>query len=223
MNELLLYFSSRLMALAAAVAFGAVAVETLLRPYVLQQLGAAHWGVTVIGYANSRPAIVGLLAAGVYLVRKVTWKIEKPELNLSGRWRGETAFTVVRSGSGAPGHVTTYDVSIEQDCLAIRIVPSRGDEFVNWGSLAIELSDKDTLRYAYWVTYSDSSRFPEGSVVGYEEVRVTGRDDRGRPIELTGTFDHCARGQTPLYSGHVRFTRLSPAATGSFWSRWRLG
>jgi hypothetical protein len=80
MNELLLYFTSRLMALAAAVAFGAVAVETLLRPYVLQQLGAAHWGVTVIGYANSRPAIVGLLAAGVYLVRKVTWKIKNVHL-----------------------------------------------------------------------------------------------------------------------------------------------
>lgn len=206
LDELLKYYKTRLSALALSVGLGIVFLEEVAFPYVVSQLGANHWFASLLGYATSRLAIVVILAAGEFVIRKYLWKIERSELDLSGNWTGITTFDKVRIGKPIKTFTTDYKVRIQQDCLSIRILPSTGSKFVNWGSLAIELADKDTLRYAYWVKYSDRSRFPL-EAVGFEEVHVTERDEKDRPVELTGRFDHCARGQTPVYSGSVKFIR----------------
>jgi hypothetical protein len=100
---------------------------------------------------------------------------------------------------------TKHEVRIEQDCLSLRIAPTEAPEFVNWGSLALELAEGDTLRYAYWVNYKDP-RFPE-KAKGYEEMKVIKYDGGMRPLVMTGEFFHCAQGSAPVYSGIVTFTR----------------
>lgn len=206
MNELLKYYTTRLTGLALVVAMGIVFVDKVVDPYVLSQFGPNHWITTIQQSLTSRLAIVGVLALGEYLIRKYIWKLERPELDFSGDWSGITTFEYIPVGTGRVPFTTEYEVKIEQDCLGMKILPSTGASFVNWGSLALELADKDTLRYAYWVRYSDRARFPE-EAVGYEEVKVTRRDRKKRPIEMTGSFYHCAKGQTPVYNGAVKFSR----------------
>jgi len=206
MAELLRYYSTRLISLLVVIAAGVVLLDTIIEPWMATKLGSGHWLIELEKNLGGKLWPIAVLGAGAVIIRRYLWRLERPELDFSGVWEGVTRYQHIRIGTGEVPFEGRYKVRMDQDCLSIKIVPSTGESFVNWGSLALELPDQDTLRYAYWVSYSDRTKFPEDAV-GYEEMRVTARDKRNRPIEMTGNFYHCARGQTPVYSGSVKFTR----------------
>jgi hypothetical protein len=206
MNELIKYYSARLVQLAIGVAVFVVAIDQVLLPWLTQTYPTWTPIARMLELLTARLSIVAYLAGGEYLIRKHLWKWERPEFDFSGMWDAETTYTKVQLGSGTVPFSSKHEVRIEQDCLSVRIAPTVGTGFVNWGSLALEVSEGNTLRYAYWVNYSDRDRFPERTR-GYEEMKVTNYNAGGRPSLMTGVFFHCAEGQSPVYSGTVEFRR----------------
>lgn len=207
MNELLKFYTKALLGLVSLATVWAFLPQDLM-PLLAPYFGYNQWVQMVSSFLTSRFFIVVLLAAGEWIIRKWAWKVVHPELNFQGEWEGETTFTKVEMGSPVAPFSAKYKVRFEQDCLSFAIAPTKADAFVNWGSLAMNLVDKDTVRYAYWVNYSDPSRFP-ARATGYEEMRVIQRGWRGAPQELTGEFYHCTMGFQPVYSGNVTFKRKS--------------
>jgi len=210
MNELIRYYSARLVALAIGVAVFVVAIDQVFLPWLTSNYPTWTIASKTLELLTARLSIVGYLAAGEYLIRKHIWKIENPEFNFSGMWDATTTYVQAHVGAGPVPFSSTHEVRIEQDCLAVRIAPTMSTGFVNWGSLALEIAEGHTLRYAYWVNYNDRLRFPE-KARGYEEMRVTQYDDKRRPNLMTGVFFHCAEGQAPVYSGTVEFRRRAEA------------
>ena len=205
MKELLTYYSTRLVMLAVAVVMFALAVEEAV-PWLFPNI---HSNIQrALEYLNHRVAIVFYMWLGEYLLRTKLWRIEKKELDFSGIWEATTTYTKEHIGFSTLPPSNQHEVNIVQDCLSIRIAPTTSTGFVNWGSLALEVAEGDTLRYAYWVNYSQSNLFPERAK-GYEEMKVTKRDEKGRPILMTGEFFHCVQGLGPVYSGTVEFRRKS--------------
>lgn len=207
------YYTQRLVTLAVALAAGAVLATEVVLPWLTRTLAPDNFLIDVAGFLTSRPAFVGVMLLGELGIRKTLWRLERPQLDFSGQWEGETTYTKVRLGKVADHapFASRHLVLIEQDALSAKLAPAPGTDFVNWGSLAFEIVDKDTVRYAYTVNYSDSTRFPDRAI-GYEEMSVTRRDRRKRPNELTGFFAHCAQGQEPVYSGTVVFRRKTAKA-----------
>lgn len=207
MEELHKYFTKRIVYLGVLVVLSALAIEKFLVPYIAGHFVENHALLVGLKYLTSKPSIVFIFTLGIYLIKEKLWKVEMRQYDFSGGWTGVTKFQDVVVGAKIQPFTTTYDINIQQDCLSIKILPSTGESFVNWGSLALDMPDRDTLRYAYWVIYTDRNRFPP-KAIGYEEIKVTKRDERGRPIALTGVFYHCAQGQEPVYNGEIAFTKI---------------
>ncbi|WP_349027675.1 hypothetical protein [Methyloglobulus sp.] len=192
--------------MAVTLALTVLLIDNILVPFLIATFGKDHITVTTASFLTSRFVVLAAMVGGEILIRKYLWKIEHPELDFSGEWEGETVYKVAHIGVGPVPFSSHHKVKITQDCLSIKISPSTSESYVNWGSLALELEGGDTLRYAYWVNYSDSSKFPE-KAKGYEEMKVTNRGEKDRPIQMTGEFHHCAQGMSPVYSGTVMFKR----------------
>ncbi|HEY2360540.1 MAG TPA: hypothetical protein VGK36_05460 [Candidatus Angelobacter sp.] len=154
--------------------------------------------------------------AGEWLIRTRLWKLEKPWLNFSGLWEGETKYQVMEKGSDKIDPQTfqpfssKHEVKIEQDCFSISIKPT-DKTFATWYSITMTVRNAEEVAYAYEVKYADETpRFP-AKAIGYEQMSVTLRKKgwfgirKDRPIRLSGTFAHCAEGQTPVYRGNVTF------------------
>ncbi|HEY2235044.1 MAG TPA: hypothetical protein VGK01_16355, partial [Candidatus Angelobacter sp.] len=148
--------------------------------------------------------------AGEWLIRTRLWKLEKPWLNFSGLWEGETKYQVMEKGSDKIDPQTfqpfssKHEVKIEQDCFSISIKPT-DKTFATWYSITMTVRNAEEVAYAYEVKYADETpRFP-AKAIGYEQMSVTLRKKgwfgirKDRPIRLSGTFAHCAEGQTPVY------------------------
>lgn len=208
MTTLSQYYTTRFTQLAIVMALAAVLVPNVLLPFIKSRCGDDSVFVAAANALTSRVAFVVVMAAGEVLIRKIGWKLENREFDFAGDWTGTSTYTHVHVGTGNVPFDSTHDVRIEQDALTFRLAPAPGSVYVNWNSLALELVDKDTIRYAYRVRYSARDRFPE-KANGYEEMRVTKRDQKNRPVELTGEFAHCAEGQVPVYSGTVKFMRTT--------------
>lgn len=206
MNELHSYYKTRLIGLAIVIALASFFLPSKIFPLLASKFGDDHWVLTAIGFLASRPAIVIYLATGEWFIRKRLWKIEKREFDFDGVWEGITTYSNAAIGHAKVPFTSEHQVRIEQDSIFLKIAPTEGNDYVNWGSLALQLVDKDTIIYAYWVKYGLSEKFPE-EARGLEEMHVTGRDEKGRPIKMTGTFAHCPEGQEPVYSGTVEFRR----------------
>jgi hypothetical protein len=206
MSELLKYYTARLIGLAVAIAIFVLAIDNIVIPLLKRFLGEANWISLLDSALTSRLTILIMMFSGEIFIRKVLWKLERPRLNFSGEWKGETIYKAAQIGSGQVPFSTMHKMKITQDCLSTEISPTTSESYVNWGSLALEIADGNTLRYAYWVNYSNQKNFPDRAT-GYEEMKVTGRGGRGRPQEMTGEFFHCAQGIVPVYSGDVKFER----------------
>ena len=208
MSELLNFYKKAFAFLAVSLATLAVFVPDRLIPYLETTFGSSH--VLAIGatWLTSRPAFVLFLFFGELLIRKWAWKIVHPELNFQGEWEGTTTYTNAEPSTPSTPFSANHKVKFEQDCLSFSIAPTTANSFVNWSSLAINLSDKDIIRYAYEVNYTDSNKFP-GEAIGYEEMKVIEREPgrKQRPTALTGKFYHCAMGLHPIYRGTVLFKR----------------
>ena len=206
MNQLTEYYQKRLLILTVLIVAVVLLVPNLLVPYLIDTFGKDHWSAKIADLLTSRFAIVCLFVAGEVVIRKWLWKFEKSEFNFDGNWEGTTTYRYVRVGKADVPFEGKHRVMFEQDCLHFAIAPQPGDAFVNWGSLAINLADKDTVQYAYWVKYRDPSKFPD-KAIGYEEMKVIERDKKKKPQALSGEFYHCAQGLEPVYSGSVIFRR----------------
>lgn len=206
MKELLDFYTRTLAGFAVTIAASVVLVPHIVLPFLINKLGPDHWVISLANLLTSRFAIVLILGVGAYLIQKWLWKLKHSELNFDGEWEGETCYTHVWLGTTNVPFKSKHKARIEQDCLHFMLAPTTGEQYVNWGSLAANLIDKNTIRYAYWVKYSDRNRFP-AEVNGYEEMRVTERGSRGRPEELRGNFYHCVQETGPIYSGTVIFRR----------------
>lgn len=139
------------------------------------------------------------------------WKFFHQDLDFSGEWLGTTYYAHLEVESPkvvkkdfSPFY-SQHKINIEQDCIRIAIVPSPGNDFVNWGSIATALNDDGSLKFAYWVVYNDPRKFPD-QARGYEEMKVLKRIHK-KPILMSGFFSHCAEGQSPVYRGKTIFVR----------------
>lgn len=207
MKELREYYHRRLIGLAVACVAYSVASQIVVEKYVAIQSGNLKIAAQVF---TSQYVIVLLMSLGELFIRKVLWRIERRDLDFSGDWFGETTFKYCSDpGVPIPGP-STYKVRFEQDCTRFQLAPTEGELMNSWGSLAIELVDKDMVRYAYWVRYADRNRFPE-EAIGFEELQVVERDWLGRPIAINGAFWHCDRSDSiPQFRGSVKFSRSKP-------------
>lgn len=209
MENLLHYYNTRIAGLVGALFLWIYFVPNTLEP----QLHSIFGPHPLVGYFDyvitSRVAIVLMFAGGELLIRKWLWRLERRHFNFSGEWEGQTTYSRVwlnETGQALVPYESKHNVNMEQDCLSFQLSPTTGSEYVNWGSFAANLIDKDTIRYAYWVRYSNLERFPP-EVKGYEEMNVMRRNWYGRPEMLTGIFYHCIQDIGPIYSGRVVFKR----------------
>lgn len=208
MDNLLHYYNTRLGGLVGFIVIWLVFVPNDLEPFLTSKLGASPWVARIDGVLTSKFFIVLMFVAGQYIIRRWLWKLERPRFNFEGEWEGKTTYARVWLSEAASYHSfdSPHNVNIEQDCLSFKLSPTTGSEYVNWGSYAANLVDEATIRYAYFVRYSNLTRFP-GEVKGYEEMNVMRRGFRGRPQVLTGIFYHCVQDPGPVYSGRVIFKR----------------
>lgn len=207
MNQLFEYYRKRIRELTAMIFLLALLVPNYLVPYLGSKYGVEHWITIAANFLSSSAMIAVFFVVGDLVIRKWIWKLEKPQFNFDGEWEGTTTYKRVHVGSAKVPFEIKHHVKFEQDCSRFAIAPQTGVGYVNWGSLAINLADKDTVQYAYWVKYNDQKRFPE-KAIGYEEMKVIERDSKGRPQVLSGDFYHCAQGSEPVYSGNVIFRRV---------------
>lgn len=207
MESLRKYYTARLIAVAIGITGAVLVIDNLVLPFLLEKFGEAHGVPKIAEGLTSRVAIVVYLFGGELVIRKYLWKFENKDLDFGGVWEGETNYKVAQIGEGPVPFSAPHDLLITQDCRSIKVSPTSSEDYLNWGSLAESLPDRDTFRYAYWVNYDDDTgKFPD-KAKGYEELKVTKRDDNERPTELVGDFFHCAQGMTPVYSGTVKFKR----------------
>lgn len=191
------------------MALAALLVPTVIYPSLESLVGTNHWLLKITKVITSRLALVCYLAGGECLIRKHLWRLERKEFDFKDVWEATTFYTAAPIGVAPVPFKSSHKVRIEQDALFMKIAPTEGEHYINWGSLALQLIDKDKIVYAYWVKYRNDERFPnEGiTVKGLEEMDVTERDSDERPIRLTGNFAHCPEGQSPVYTGRVEFNR----------------
>jgi hypothetical protein len=158
-------------------------------------------------------AVIGFIFRVIEkFVRTKLWKYAYPELDFSGKWVGKTIYDVMQIASfeKTPKDHKVFFINHEiifiQDCLSISIGPTVADHYSGgWKSYAATLGNSD-IQYAYCVRYNASDLFPS-EAFGFERLNVIDPKDGNPPVKMSGSFAHCAWGQTPVYSGTVSFER----------------
>jgi hypothetical protein len=210
MEELRTFYTKWLLAAAVSLAIGTHLMASYVIPDLERKYSTEHWTVVLATVVMSRPVLLGLIILAEWLIRTKIWRLKwvHPELDFAGTWNGVSTYTDVYVGTGTVPRSVTHEARIAQDCLSIRLVPASGAQFVRFESTAVNLIDAHRLVYSYYVKYHSAPGSPD-ETYGYEELNPVGEyDKQGRPKVLHGWFSHCVRkGQTPLYSGSVVFTR----------------
>ena len=209
MKELREFYKRWMIGLSVPIVLLCVYIAGLI-PNIITAYGETSWIVNLLNFLISRLPILGILTGLHFIVNNWLWTIRiigKPELDFRGIWEGETTYNKVyiKKINRELPFSTPHKVKIKQSCFNIELTPTRSEAFVNWGSLAVNLSDDHTIQYAYWVNYTSTEIFPP-EAKGYEELKAIDYK-KGKPIELSGKFYHCAEGQNPTYSGFVNFKR----------------
>jgi len=209
MKELREFYKRWMIGLSVPIVLLCIHVAGMI-PNIISAYGETSWIVNLLNFLISRLPILGILTGLHFIVNNWLWTIRiigKPELDFRGVWEGETTYNEIylsKINRELP-FSTPHIVKIKQSCFNIELTPTRSKEFVNWGSLAVNLSDDHTIQYAYWVNYTNIEIFPR-EAKGYEELKAIDYK-KGKPIELSGNFYHCTEGQKPTYSGFVNFKR----------------
>lgn len=210
MDELRRFYTKWLLTVAVALAIGTHLMASYVIPDLEKKYSTGHWTVVLASVVMSRPVLLGLIIVAEWLIRTKIWRLKwvHPELDFAGTWDAVSTYTDVHVGTGTVPREVTHTARIAQDCLTIRLLPASGEQFVRFESTAVNLFDAHRLVYSYYVKYHSVPGSPD-ETYGYEELSAGGEyDEQGRPKVLNGWFSQCARkGQTPLYSGRVVFTR----------------
>ncbi|MEI6348890.1 MAG: hypothetical protein WCP69_13165 [Bacteroidota bacterium] len=158
-----------------------------------------------------------LFYGGEFLIQKYLWRLIKRKLDYSGKWIGITYYTNLKIPStkvtfkNFKRFSSPHDVVISQDSLTIKIEGSKGDDYVGWKSIAMNIDEEGILKFVYEVDYEKKSKAEgcnlTGTSIGYEYMRPVKRGFLGLPILLSGKFYHCATDKKPIYSGSTIFVR----------------
>jgi len=207
-SELYTYYLKRFSALALGVALFAALVPSVVVPFISSNFGDESYLLVPIEWLSSRIALVVYLVAGEWLIRNRLWQFEMAEFDFQGVWNATTHYSnaALTLGRSHESFSSSHQAIITQDCVQIEISPTESGGYLNWGSSSIRIEDRNTLIYSYWVNYQDDVRFPDRAQ-GVERLKVVKRDQKGRPIRMSGTFSHCAEGQSPIYYGRVEFEK----------------
>jgi hypothetical protein len=216
MDNLKDYYVNRIKELVVIIAMLSGTISSQVIPILTQEYASDSiimWAIRVI---TSTAAFSALFIICENFIRNKLWKMENPEYDFSGKWVGTSIYEIVE-GDGPPPKPLVCELNVEQDCLSSKLSPVKGGPYAsNWGSIAFEIDlDKEGLSYAYYANglseaYYPSctnDRLPTQQIKGLEETKVIKRDEKKRPLELSGTFSHCAQGQKPLYRGTVNYKR----------------
>jgi hypothetical protein len=184
-------------------------------PFLKGLFGADSWTLKIIPFLDSHLVLVIALGISEWFIRKHLWRWrwQLAELDFSGEWEGVSYYEKMRIGDNTKDlpPPARHRVRIKQDCICFKIIPSpapggRG----YWESKATSLISADHLVYAYEVHYGGREGFPDVAF-GYEDMHVVKRDKKQRPCVLNGTFNQCAIGKEPIYSGSAIFRRVGTA------------
>ena len=167
----------------------------------------------IIKFITSSIPFTLLYLGGEYIIRNYLWKLSffYRDLNLSGLWVGSSYYTHIeiegedKNKDNFKEENSSHLVNIYQDCLEIKIQSSTGNDFVNWGSNAANLTSDGTLKFAYEVKYGNEKKLSKKGATGYEEMSIIQKNTKGHPILLSGSFSHCADGTKPIYRGKTLF------------------
>jgi hypothetical protein len=204
--------------------------------HILTVVATTHWGadsrvVHLLPTLLSSSVIGGLFLFAEKQIRERLWKLAYPELDLDGTWSGGTSYNIRYIPADTPMNPfqefeRPNKVLLRQNChhIVVSSTAAPGDSG-HWSSLTADLviePNGPTVRYAYQVVYGPSSGLFPPEAIGYETLSVLNPVDGTRPVQLRGSFYHCARGQRPVYSGSVAFTRESKEIPSSGWRRFCL-
>lgn len=190
-----------------------ILIEKTVVPFLNTQLIANFWIDLAVKIVTSSTLFTLLYLGGESLIRNYIWKTKffYKKLNLEGLWVGCSYYTNIEiEGEGIyksnfQENSSTHFVNIYQDCLEIKIQSSTGNDFVNWGSNAADLTTTGTLKFAYEVKYGNEKKLNKKGAKGYEEMDIIQTNKKGLPILLSGIFSHCADGTKPIYRGKTLF------------------
>jgi hypothetical protein len=191
----------------------------------LSAFAAVHLPGIVTKVLVSGLILGALFLAAEWFIREKLWRINikvcgwtiKPfycDLDFEDDWECATFYEAVESQDAErranfKGHRAYHQAKIEQDARHISIRSSHGQQFNEWHSLMMALTDNG-IAYAYSVTYAGDSDL-KGNAIGFEELSVRQRESdpkNGKPILLFGSFSHCAQGQPEAFRGTAVFCSL---------------
>ena len=207
MKELLEFYKNWMIYLGVFSGFIALILNAYVSPWLTKKIVKKGPLQSIISVTLSLLVMAACFYYAENYIRRDLWKSFYPDFNYSGIWVGETTYEKAYNSSKDVKLPFTvkHKAIIKQDALSISISPTESHDYVNWGSLAIELRDRNTLGYAYWVRYSNHDLFPDDAI-GYEELKAVEYNESTKcPIKLTGEFYHCYQGKTPIYSGIIKF------------------
>ncbi len=215
MEKLRTFYLRMTRTLAAAIAGLAITVGKDLIPFFQRTIVNIFWLELVIKLVTTSTLFFLIYMLGEFIIRQHLWKLRffYRDIDLSGTWVGCSFYTHIeiaedgKEKESFSKEDSTHYVKISQDCLSIKIATSEGSDYVNWGSLAAELSGDNDFRFAYEVRYSNEGKFKKRGAMGYEKMSISQRNKKGQPILLSGDFSHCADGTKPIYRGKTIFFR----------------
>jgi len=208
MDKLRLFYTRWTKVLASILGgFGIIIGKDIL-PFIETQFADTKFIGILTAIITSSVIFGGLFILGCLFIRHCFWKLFYMKINVSGKWQGRTYYTEIKideegkSNQDKLNKVSLHNANIKQNCLELQISPSSGEDYNNFKSLAINLSD-DILRYAYEVKYKEKNLIKR-KAVGYEEMEIL-QWHWGTPILLSGVFSHCADGEKPVFCGKALF------------------
>jgi hypothetical protein len=205
-SELHKYYSHRLLGLLTLALGATIALDDVHTR--LAKNHAAKWALDASNLLNHHLVLGALLLSGEMCIRKWLWRIEKPHLDFSGRWRGTTEYTEQwLDADGSIPDTAEHEIDIKQDCLGIAIEPTAAEAFTQWHSLICDLVPKG-IAYTYEVTYNNKLGLPS-KAQGYEVLIVVTSGKRRRPKLIAGDFHHLVSDDKPVFSGLAKFERIS--------------
>jgi hypothetical protein len=162
---------------------------------------------------------VAFLPSKIY--EKRGWRWLNPKYDFAGDWCLIITFKQLerplKSAASSPTDSQIQElpkpykslIEITQSFFSIAMSGHTHDA-EKWYSKVVTIIDEKNLLMVYELkrpTAGQTSLPPRA--LGVEEIAVTDRDEKGKPIELRGDFYHCVIPDAPLYRGVTHYRRIT--------------